>query len=115
MKWFKKKETECTGVEPTIANCNADAMHEKYKYIVNIYEHNPRIENIIECMGVCHICTDDISKYSGDFIQLSDCWYRVLQRYKFSENDYGLVVEDMTYYHELDEYKINKKDNNNER
>ena len=48
------------------------------------------------------------SYYEKDFIKIAEEWYRVTQRYKLSDLEYAIVVENIIFYRDLDEYKINK-------
>lgn len=114
MKWFKKnnKEKEDLTTEKT------DCTVKKEYYSLYVYEHLP-----INKEGTpMRILTKKFydtknylnSYYEKDFIKIAEEWYRVIQRYKLSDLEYAIVVENIIFYRDLEEYKINKY-NNNER
>lgn len=105
MKWFKKEKEDLT-TEKT------DCAVQKEYYSLYVYEHLP-----INKEGTpMHILIkkfydtkNDLNSYcEKDFIKIAEEWYRVIQRYKLSDLEYAIVVENIIFYRDLDEYKINK-------
>ena len=111
MKWFKKEKEDLT-TEKT------DCTVKKEYYSLCVYEHMPinkegtpmriLIKKFYDTKNYLN------SYYEKDFIKIAEEWYRVTQRYKLSDLEYAIVVENIIFYRNLDEYKINKY-NNNER
>ena len=111
MKWIKKEKEDLT-TEKT------DCSVKQEYYSLYVYEHMP-INKEGTPMRILikkfYDTKNDLnSYYEKDFIKIAEEWYRVIQRYKLSELEYAIVVENIIFYRNLDEYKINKY-NNNER
>ena len=111
MKWFKKEKEDLT-TEKT------DCSVQQEYYSLYVYDHLP-INKEGTPMRILtkkfYGTKNDLkSYYEKDFIKIAEEWYRVTQRYKLSELEYAIVVENIIFYRDLDEYKINKY-NNNER
>lgn len=114
MKWFKKnnKENEDLTTEKT------DCSVKKEYYSLYVYEHVP-INKEGTPMRILikkfYDTKNDLkSYYEKDFIKIAEEWYRVIQRCELSDLEYAIVVENIIFYRDLEEYKINKY-NNNER
>ena len=105
MKLFNKEKEDLT-TEKT--DCNV----QKEYYSLYVYEHLPINKEGTPMRILIKKCCDtknDIeSYYEKDFIKIAEEWYRVTQRYKLSELEYAIVVENIMFYRNLDEYKINK-------
>lgn len=111
MKWFNKEKENLT-TEKT------DCSVQKESYSLYVYEHVP-INKEGTPMRILTKKFYDTKNYlksysEKDFIKIAEEWYRVIQRYKLSDLEYAIVVENIIFYRDLDEYKINKH-NNNER
>lgn len=111
MKWFNKEKEDLT-TEKT------DCSVKKEYYSLYVYEHVPinKEGTPMRILTKKFYDTKNYLKsyYEKDFIKITDGWYRVIQRYKLSDLEYAIVVENIIFYRDLEEYKINKH-NNNER
>ena len=114
--WWNKKKTEEQQQE------HQYEMILTKHYTLTVYEHVPgNIQNRYNMPELMRIILTEIwdeegnvmIDYQKDYIRINHSWYKVIQRYKMSEYDYVLVVENMAYYRELDE-KIDEE-NNDER
>ena len=111
MKLFKKEKEDLT-----IEQTDCDVQQEYYSLCV--YEHMPINKEGTPMRILIKKFYDTKnylkSYYEKDFIKIAEEWYRVAQRYKLSDLEYAIVVENIIFYRDLDKYKINK-DNNNEK
>ena len=109
MKWFKKEKEDLT-TETT------DRSVQKEYYSLYVYDHLPinkeGMPMRILIKKFYDTKNDLNSYYEKDFIKIAEEWYRVIQRYKLSDLEYAIVVENIIFYRDLDKYKINKEDNN---
>ena len=109
MKLFKKEKEDLT-TEKT------DYTVKKDYYSLYVYEHLPINKEgtpmRIFTKKFYDTKNDLKSYYEKDFIKIAEEWYRVIQRYKLSELEYAIVVENIIFYRDLDKYKINKYNNN---
>lgn len=111
MKWFNKENEDLT-TEKT------DCTVKKEYYSIYVYEHVPinKEDTPMRILTKKFYDTKNYLKsyYEKNFIKINEEWYRVIQRYKLSDLEYAIVVENIIFYRDLEEYKINKH-NNNER
>ena len=112
MKFFKKNNKEKEDLTTEKTDCNV----QKEYYSLYVYDHLPINKEGTPMMLLIKKCYDtknDIKQYcEKDFIKIAEEWYRVIQRYKLSDLEYAIVVENIIFYRNLDQYKINKDDNN---
>ena len=105
MKLFNKEKEDCT-IEQT--DCNV----KKEYYSLYVYEHVPinKEGTPMRILTKKFYDTKNYLKsyYEKDFIKIAEEWYRVIQRYELSDIEYAIVVENIIFYRDLDEYKINK-------
>ena len=109
MKWFKKNNKEKEDLTTEKTDCNV----QKEYYSLYVYEHLPINKEGTPMRILIKKCCDtknDLESYcEKDFIKIAEEWYRVTQRYKLSDLEYAIVVENIIFYRDLDEYKINKE------
>ena len=105
MKLFNKEKEDCT-IEQT--DCN---VKQEY-YSLYVYDHIPIKKEGTPMMLLIKKFYDtknDIKlDYEKDYIKIKEEWYRIIQRHKLSELEYAIVVENIIFYRDLEEYKINK-------
>ena len=112
MKWFKKNNKEKEDLTTEKNDCNV----QKEYYSLYVYDHLPINKEGTPMRILIKKFYDTknylTSYYEKDFIKIAEEWYRVIQRYKLSDLEYAIVVENIIFYRNLDQYKINKDDNN---
>lgn len=105
MKWYKKNNKE----KEDFTNEKTDCAVKKEYYSLYVYEHLP-IDKECRPMRILIKKFYDTknylnSYYEKDFIKINEEWYRVIQRYKLSDLEYAIVVENIIFYRDLEEYK----------
>ena len=112
MKLFKKNNKEKEDLTTEITDCTV----KKEYYSLYVYDHLPinKEGTPMRILTKKFYDTKNYLKsyYEKDFIKIAEEWYRVIQRYKLSDLEYAIVVENIIFYRNLDQYKINKDYNN---
>ena len=108
MKWFKKNNKEKEDLTTEKTDCSV----KKEYYSLYVYEHLPinKEGTPMRILTKKFYDTKNYLKsyYEKDFIKIAEEWYRVIQRYKLSDLEYAIVVENIIFYRNLDQYKIKK-------